>query len=74
MVSEYTNRFGSTGTPVSRFSYTYDEWGNITKISQLTTGKTRKYEYNQYGEITKAVEAYSNGTTSTYSYTTIYYG
>ena len=42
LVSEYTNRFGSTGTPVSRFSYTYDEWGNITKILELTTGKTRK--------------------------------
>jgi len=55
-VSSYTNQFGSSGTAVSSYSYTYDNWGNIRTITD-GNGKVRTYTYNDYGEVIKAEEA-----------------
>ncbi len=68
LVKTYTNKFGNSGSAVSKFDYTYDSWGNITRITDKAS-KNRTYTYNAYGEVTKATEAYSNGTTTTYNYT-----
>ena len=67
-VSEYTNKFGNSGKAATQYTYTYDEWGNITRILETVSNKSRAYEYNQYGEITKAVETYGNGATTEYNY------
>lgn len=68
LVSVYTNKFGTSGKAVSEFTYTYDAWGNITKIKDLS-GRERTYTYNEYGEITQAKETYSDGSSTTYAYT-----
>ena len=125
MVSTYTNKFGNSGDPVSQFSYTYDEWGNITEIQgqteimtlsdidpgtvkvafgttatqsastseELTSTEAivegtvdtesyerisastdyahrgeRIYSYNEFSEIIKATETYSNGAKYIYDY------
>ncbi|MDE6016241.1 MAG: DNRLRE domain-containing protein [Acetatifactor sp.] len=68
LVSTYTNKFGSSGTPVSEFTYTYDAWGNITNIKDQSA-RQKTYTYNEYGEITKATEAYANAAATTYTYT-----
>ena len=67
-VSEYTNKFGNSGKAATQYTYTYDEWGNITRILETVSNKSRAYEYNQYGEITKASETYGNGATTEYNY------
>ncbi len=68
LVSRYTNKFGETGAAVSEFAYTYDAWGNITKITDLA-GYERTYTYNDYGEITQAKETYAGGAMTLYTYT-----
>ena len=68
LVSTYTTKFGNTGSAVTQYTYTYDTWGNITKIKDLN-GRQRTYSYNEYGEITKASETYSDGSAKEYTYT-----
>jgi len=67
-IDKYTNQFGSSGDAVSEFSYNYDKLGNITQIVDIS-GHTRDYTYNDYFEIEKAEETYSDGSTKIYSYT-----
>ena len=68
LVSTYTYRFGSSGTPVSEFTYTYDTWGNLTAI-QDQSARQKTYTYNGYGEVTQASETYANAAATTYTYT-----
>ena len=69
LIGKYTNKFGSDKKNIkSEFTYAYDEWGNITGIRESVRGNTGAYTYNNYGELTKAVEKYSTGT-YTYDYT-----
>ena len=69
LIGKYTNKFGSDKKDIkSEFTYTYDEWGNITGIRESVKGNTGAYTYNNYGELTKAVEKYQAGT-YTYEYT-----
>ena len=69
-VSTYSNRFGSNGTVLSRYDYTYDTWGNITGITRQDKSGTRNrsYTYNEYGEVTGAEETYGDGTSVSYTY------
>jgi len=66
LINTYTNKLGTTNK-TSEFTYAYDEWGNITGITDLN-GKKNTYVYNEYGELTKAAETYTKGT-YTYDYT-----
>ena len=66
LIKTYTNKLGTTNK-TSEFTYAYDEWGNITGITDLN-GKKNTYAYNEYGELTKAAETYTKGT-YTYDYT-----
>ena len=66
LIKTYTNKLGTTNK-TSEFTYAYDEWGNITGITDLS-GKKNTYTYNEYGELTKATETYTKGT-YTYDYT-----
>ena len=66
LIKTYTNKLGTTNK-TSEFTYAYDEWGNITGITDLS-GKKNTYAYNEYGELTKAAETYTKGT-YTYDYT-----
>ena len=67
LIKTYTNKLGTTNK-TSEFTYAYDEWGNITGITDLN-GKKNTYAYNEYGELTKAAETYTKGT---YTYDYIY--
>ena len=68
LVASYVNKFGSTGSEVSRFDYTYDNWSNIKSITNKNN-KVRSYTYNNFGEVSSATEQYDNGTSKTYAYT-----
>ena len=67
-MSSYTNQFGSSGAAVSSYNYTYDNWGNIRTITD-GNGRVRTHIYNDYGEVVKAEEAYTDGTKKVYEYT-----
>ena len=53
-VSTYINKFGNTGDAVNKFCYTYDAWGNITKIEEPTAiiiPVGNRVPFNQTGEV-----------------------
>ncbi len=78
-VSMYQNKVGrdakaSQGT----YEYSYDNQGNISKIKTTSSLKAsndktpvlgdRAYAYNAFGEVTSALENYTNGDVRLYSY------
>ena len=81
-ISSYVNKLGSNAKKTENtYEYGYDKRGNICTIDEFNTVPGKKahaankddneriYQYDAFGEVVRAREAYSDGTKKEYIYT-----